>query len=107
MEEEAVVIPSKVRIRNKTDYGYGSSGIKVISLSIGTGDGAWHKLVDDVTDIHNGNMDEQEFVFRELLVSPQWIWKNKAKCIRTEVRQNHGSSTYNFFFGFRLFGVAL
>ena len=81
-------------------------GIKSISLSIGTGDGSWRKLVEDITDIHRENEDEQEFVFGALLVSPQWIWKNSATFVRMEVLENHGRS-WNSFYGFRLFGVAL
>ena len=103
MSEEAVAIPTKIRIRN----GNGSAAIKVISLLVGNGDGSWHKLVDDVTDIQKSDENEQEFVFGELLVTPQWIRKNNAKYIRMEVRQNHGDEEDNMFCGFRLFGVVL
>jgi hypothetical protein len=88
MCEEAVVIPTKIRIRNYRD----SSAIKVISVSIGTGDGSWHKLVGDITDIQRQKDTEQEFVFGELLVTPQWIWENSAKYIRMEIRRNRGWS---------------
>merc|ERR1712129_388060 len=86
MSEETVVIPTKIRIRNDND----PYALKVISLSVGSGDGSWHKLVDDVTDIQQQSETEQEFVFGELLVPPQWIRQNNAKHIRMEVRQNHG-----------------
>ena len=117
MCEEAVVIPSKICIRNY----HGSQAIKVISLSIGTGDGSWHKLVDDIEDIqisylslsYQTGYDKtgQEFVFGELLVTPQWIRDNKPKHIRMEIRENYGDkyrvqfSNNNFFYDFSLFGV--
>merc|ERR1712176_1546700 len=103
MNEDVMVIPSKIRIRN----GAGAAAIKVISLAIGNGDGSWHKLVDDVTDIQKQRETEQEFVFGELLVTPQWIEENNAKHIRMEVRKNYGSEYNNCFYVFRLFGVAL
>merc|ERR1712176_1456377 len=96
MNEDVMVIPSKIRIRN----GAGAAAIKVISLAIGNGDGSWHKLVDDVTDIQKQRETEQEFVFGELLVTPQWIWANNAKHIWIEVQQNHGSMNYNAFHSF-------
>merc|ERR1712154_564812 len=99
MCEEAVVIPTKIRIRNGSGY----SALKVISVSIGTDDGSWHKLVDDITCIKQSET-EQEFVFGELLVTPQWIWENNAKYIRMEIRQNYGENV-NAFSVFRLFGV--
>jgi len=103
MSEEAVVVPTKIRIRNDD----GRMAIKVISLFIGVGDDSWHKLVDDVTDIQKQDDYEQEFVFGELLVTPQWIGENNAKHIRMEVRQNYGNKENNAFYGFRLFGCAI
>jgi len=91
MREDAVIIPIKIRIRN---YGYRGQDIKVISLLIGTENGSWLKLVDDVKDIQMQNETEQEFVFGELLVTPQWIWENNAKHIRMEVRKNYGNMSF-------------
>jgi len=102
VSEEAMVIPTKIRIRNSD----GDSAIKKLSLSIGTGDGSWQKLIFDIEDIEDQKETEQEFVFGELLVTPQWILKNDAKYIRLEVRENVYGRNNNFF-EFRLFGVLI
>ena len=104
MCEREVVIPTKIRIRNSAFRG---RGIKAISLSIGKGDGSWHKLVDDVTDIHNENNEEQEFLFGQLLRTPQWISEYDAKYIWMQVRENHGSEYFNACYGFRLFAALI
>merc|ERR1712013_346277 len=61
MSADAFVIPTKIRIRNSED----SDVLKEISLSIGSGNGSWHKLIDDITDIQKQRQSEQEFVFGE------------------------------------------
>ena len=79
MHEATVIIPRKVRIRNIK-----GCGPRTISLFIGTGDASWLKLVDNIYFRNEDNVEEyeHEFAFDALLVSPRWIWKNKAKYIR-------------------------
>merc|ERR1712154_420594 len=99
-----LIIPTKISIRNYDS----TSGIKCISLSIGAGDGSWVVPCADIKGIQKPwNSDEQEFVLGGLCVSPRWIWKNNAKHIRMEVKENHGYAYGNVFYSFRLFGVPL
>ena len=107
MCEKAAVIPSKIRFKNTNEH----YAIKAMALTIGTSDGSWHKLADDIRDIEKDSRYRydyyQTFELKELCVTPQWIWDNDAKYIRMEVLENYGHDRLNCFSGFRLFGWVL
>ena len=50
---------------------------------------------------------EQEFKLDALKISDLLIWKKKFKLNKLKILNNHGSSHYNRFYSFYLFGVKM